>query len=183
MDIPFLPARYLTVPPTPRDIGLIVIHSAEVKEGPGQATWLMNYCANEDRKASWHFAVDADAITQSVKIEDIAWHAGHTANLRGVGIELATWGMPTAEQWADDYNKKMLSLAAFFVAGLCKKLNIDPFYVDAAGLLEGRRGITTHAQCSLAFKETDHMDPGPDFPMDAFIADVTARLSTGNYQA
>lgn len=180
MIIKFLQAKYFSRLAAPRPIGLIVIHCAEVPESAGGAEWLMKYCAENDREASWHYAVDCDSVTQSVLDADVAWHAPG-ANWNGIGVELATAGKPSAEMWADDYSRKMLDLCAFLVAGLCATYKIEPFYVDAAGLLEKRRGITTHAQVSAAFKRGDHMDPGPDFPMAAFIDNVAARLATGNY--
>lgn len=184
MDIPFLQARYYTEVPvvSPRKIDLIVIHAAVVAPVSGQALWLQKYCANNDRQASWHYAVDDASITQSVREEDVAWHAPG-ANRNGIGIELATTGMPKPEIWADPYHQKMLTLTEFLVAGICSRRKIEPFFVDANGLLEGRRGITTHAQVSEAFKKSSHMDPGPDFPMDSFVARVKARLDAGNFEA
>ena len=44
-------------------------------------------------------------------------------------------------------------------------------YVDAAGLLRGERGITTHYQVTLGpgRGKTDHTDPGRGFPMSTYI--------------
>lgn len=180
MDVAFLPARYSLHPTTPRKIDLLVIHAAEVRESMAAAEWLMKYCANNDRVASWHYAVDGDSITQSVVEADVAYHAPG-ANSNGIGVELAVPGMPSARQWADPYCQSMLTLASWLFAGLCARHKIEPFYVDASGLLEKRRGITTHAQVSLAFKRSDHMDPGPDFPMEAFVAKIKSRLGSGNF--
>jgi N-acetyl-anhydromuramyl-L-alanine amidase AmpD len=182
MEIAFLQAKYFSHPPAPRKVDLVVIHAAEVKESSGAAEWLMKYCANNDRQASWHYAVDCDSVTQSVKEEDVAWHAPG-ANKNGIGVELATIGLPSTAQWADAYSQKMMTLAAFLTAGICARWKIEPFFVDAAGLLEGRRGVTTHAQVSIAFKKSDHMDPGPNFPMDDFLKKIKARLDVGDFQA
>lgn len=204
MDIPFLQAKYYTdIPPaTPRHVDLPVIHCAGVIPKPGMAEWLMKYCAANDRRASWHYAVDSGVVTQSVHEDDVAWHSPG-ANAKGIGIELATVQQPTPDQWADPYHQKMLTLAAWLTAGICARWKIDPFVVDAKGLLEGRRGITTHAFVSTACKtaqeggmkwspfynlkenkpKSDHQDPGSFFPMDAFVADIASRLTSGNYQA
>lgn len=181
MEIPFLQAKYYAALTAARKVDLVVVHAAEVQPGPLAAEWLLKYCAANDRVASWHYAVDADSVTQSVKEGDVAYHAPG-ANAKGVGLELATFGKPTAAQWADPYHQKMLTLAAWLTAGICARHKIEPFLVDAAGLLEGRRGITTHAATSLAFKKSDHQDPGPDFPAAAFVAKVKARLDAGNFQ-
>lgn len=181
MEIPFLQAKYFFHPNTERKVDLVVFHAAEVKESDKAAQWLMNYCANNDRVASWHYAVDSGSITQSVREADVAYHAPG-ANANGIGIELATPGMPTAQEWADPYSQKMLNLSAWLAAGVCSRWKIDPFYVDASGLREGRRGITTHAQVSLAFKKADHMDPGPNFPIDYVIAKIKSRLDSGDFE-
>lgn len=182
MEIPFLQARYYTAVPltAPRHVELIVVHCAVVKPQPGMADWLMKYCATNDRQASWTYALDSEAITQSVREEDVAWHAPGT-NRRGIGVEFATDGEPTPEQWADSYHQKMLGLGAFLFAGICKRRALPTVFVDAAGLLAGRRGITTHAEATKAFGGS-HTDPGPHFPMQSFLEDVAARLISKNYQ-
>lgn len=182
MEIKFLQAKYFSAPTTPRKVDLVVIHAAEILPTAGAAEWLLRYCAANDRVASWHYAVDCDSVTQSVRESDVAYHAPG-ANRNGIGIELSTQGMPAAAMWADSYHQRMLTIAAWLTAGICARWKIEPFLVDAAGLLEGRRGITTHAMASLAFKKSDHTDPGPDFPADAFLAKVKARLAAGDYQA
>lgn len=186
MEIPFLQARYFTIASQQRAIDLVVIHCAEVLPRSGGAEWLARYCANNDRVASWHYAVDDVLITQSVKEEDVAYHAPG-ANRSGIGIELATIGMPTGAHWADPYHQKMLALTEFLVAGICARRKIDPYFVDAAGIREGRRGITTHAEVSLAHPDRagkpPHMDPGPFFPMEAFLDRIKTRLDSGNFAA
>ena len=44
----------------------------------------------------------------------------------------------------------------------------------AAGLRAGARGITGHADVSVAFRKSDHWDPGPAFPWAAFLRQVSA---------
>lgn len=181
MDIPFLEAKYLTRPINPRIISLVVLHCAEVPPREGAAEWLMHYCNKNDRKASWHYAVDNTLITQSVQESDVAYHAPG-ANSRGIGIELATFGCPAELQWLDEYHQEMLTLGSWLVAGVCARRNIEPVFVDAQGLKEGRRGITTHAEVSLAFKKSMHNDPGEFFPMSTFLLKVENKLKTGNYE-
>ncbi len=183
MIIPFKQAKYSFAPSFVRPIDWVVLHAAVTAEKADRAEWLMNYCANNDRKASWHFAVDCDSITQSVLEAHIAYHAGRTANTRGLGLEFATEAEPTEAGWDDAYSKAMLLLGGFLVAGICKKKLIPPVFVDAEGLRAGRRGVTTHAEVALAFpQETNHTDPGKNFPMESFLADVSARIVSGNYQ-
>jgi hypothetical protein len=184
LTIPFLQARYYH--PGPRaKVDLVVIHTAEVAPVSTSAEALIQACArggtNPDgtpRPASWHYAVDSDLITQSVKEADIAWHAPG-ANFSGIGIELAT--RSNTADWNDDYHTRMLLLASKIVSKICVTWGIPLKWVDTKGLLVKGRGITTHAAVSSAFKKSTHTDPGPHFPMESFIAlviDATPTMPT-----
>jgi hypothetical protein len=50
--------------------------------------------------------------------------------------------------------------AAELVRAICKRWDIPLERVDAAGLLAGKRGITSHAAVGAAFKKSTHVDPG-----------------------
>lgn len=187
-EIPFRQAHYFQGCPRGRMVDLIVIHTADVPPRPGKARWLMDYCAtydagpmpeNRKKKKSWHYSVDDQEIAQSVFQTDIAYHAGHDANQTGIGIELATLVAPTPAQWADGYHQDMLKLAAALVGDACARWNMEPVYLDKNRLLMGMRGITTHAEVSKAFGQTDHTDPGPHFPMELFCALVAAKMEKG----
>jgi hypothetical protein len=169
MSIPFRQAKHYRK--GPRSVDLVVIHSAEFPEGAGGAEALMNLCAENTRVASWHYAADNNSITQSVREEDIAFHAPG-ANNNGVGIELCGYARQSSEDWADDFSHDMLGRVAGLTASICLRWNVPVQWVDAEGLLEGRRGITTHAMVSTAFKKSDHMDPGRGFPMEPFLERV-----------
>ena len=77
----------------PSDITLVVIHTAECAEVSSAAENLASYATSPDRaKASWHYAVDNNSITQSVLEKDIAWHAG-PVNGYSVGINVLMYTM------------------------------------------------------------------------------------------
>lgn len=168
--------KYTKANRKPSAIKHIVLHTAEIGESLQGAEALANVCASPTaRDASWHFAVDADSITQSVKVSDVAWHAPG-CNADGIGIEMAGRANQTAEEWADKFSVSMLDRCAKLVAVLCHDYDVPPVLVDEAGLLAGKRGITLHSTVSKAFKKSDHWDPGPHFPVDAFIVKVRAYL-------
>lgn len=157
-------------------ISLLVIHSAECAETATAAEALQGWAAGPSApKASWHYAVDSDSTTQSVRDEDTAWHAPGV-NDRAIGVELAGRASQTPAQWADAYSTAVLDRAARLFARLCNRHSIPAVYVDAAGLQRGERGITTHADVSRAFKRSTHTDPGSGFPLAAFIAMVSELL-------
>jgi hypothetical protein len=42
-------------------------------------------------------------------------------------------------------------------------------WLDADDVRAGRRGITGHAEVSAAYRQSDHWDPGPGFPVESFL--------------
>lgn len=171
-SIPFKQARYFREMPEGRQVDLIVIHTAEVAPKPGMAKWLMDYCAKNDRVASWHFAVDDIRVTQSVKRKDIAYHAPG-ANSRGIGIELATRASASPSQWRDEYHQNMLESLAELISFISAVYKIPLVFVDSDRLFLGDRGVTTHAEVSKAWRKSDHTDPGAGFPMAAVLSRAT----------
>ncbi len=174
MEYPYLQARHFRSANRLR-VQWVVIHSAEIGESLDGAEVLMRRCAEKrlDAKgkeivSSWHYAVDADSITQSVREEDIAYHAPG-ANAAGIGIELCGRARQTAAEWDDSYSRTMLSRAAALTADICGRWEIQPTFVTADGLLRGVPGITTHAEVSKAWKRSTHSDPGPNFPLQRYV--------------
>jgi N-acetyl-anhydromuramyl-L-alanine amidase AmpD len=166
--IPFKQARHYRPGPTNRGIRWIVIHSAEIGESLSGAEALMNSCAVQERVASWHYAVDADSITQSVREQDIAFQAPG-CNKTSVGIELSGRARQSAQEWQDPYSLRMLELVAWLVSEIGYRHQVPLVFAPAAVLLANGPGITTHAEVSKAWKKSDHWDPGPKFPMEWLI--------------
>lgn len=177
-DIPFVQAeQYRSVGRAALD--LIVLHTAEIAEIPRGAESVAQYFKRPRKAdgvtvvtASSHFTQDADSEVQCVRLKDVAF-AAPGANHNGIQIELAGYAKQNAADWSDPYSTAMLARTARLVARLCKLHGIPVQYVDASQLVAGgARGITTHRQVSLAFKKSDHTDPGADFPMAEFVAAV-----------
>lgn len=164
----FIAARNYTRT-TGRQIDLVVIHTMESPEGVTTAEDVSRWAAGPNApKVSWHYAVDVNSVVQCVREQDVAWTAPG-ANHNGIQIELAGRAGQGAAGWSDPYSKSQLALAALLVAEICKRHNIPVQLVNRGGLLIGERGITTHNSVSLAFRRSDHTDPGKDFPMDEFL--------------
>ncbi len=171
--IAFVQARNFT-PGRRACIGLVVLHSAEAIERNDTAERLAAWAAGpQAARSSWHYAVDADSVVQSVREADTAWHAPG-ANHNGIGIEHAGYAKQTSDDWSDPYSSAMLERSAVLVSGICARHAIPLAFVDASGLVRGERGITTHAEVSKAFKKSTHTDPGKGFPLDAFLDMVRA---------
>jgi N-acetylmuramoyl-L-alanine amidase-like protein len=176
-DIAFVQAeQYKAVQGRPID--LIVLHTAEIAEIPRGAENVAQYFKRPRAAdgsvvtASSTFTIDADSEVQCVLLKDVAY-AAPGANHNGIQIELSGYAKQSAADWSDPYSTAMLARLARLVARLCKLEGIPVQYVDATQLAAGgARGITTHRQVSLAFKKSNHVDPGGSFPMDAFLAAV-----------
>jgi N-acetyl-anhydromuramyl-L-alanine amidase AmpD len=154
-----------------RQIRAIVIHTAECGETAGAAESLAEWDRGANRpRASWHFAVDSNSITQSVDVQNVAWHA-NAVNAQTIGIEHAGAAAQSEQAWADTYSRAMLEKSAQLVAVLCERYAIPvarPALADIAvdwrstGILP--KGIVGHWDITRACKSGTHIDPGPNFP-------------------
>lgn len=164
----------------------IVLHSTENAIRPGTArnvaTWFGS--ANAPR-ASAHYVVGPDELIRCVPEADVAW-AAPGANRQGIQLELV--GQAARTDWllegdADNCGAAVLRRAAELVAELCRRWNIPIERLDADALRAGKRGITTHASVGVAFKQSDHVDPGmPNdrrWPWEAFLALVRSAPRSG----
>lgn len=155
-------------------VRLLVIHTTEGPCAAGVARkvaeWFGGAAAPE---ASAHFVVGPDETIACVDEADTAWHAP-PVNGYAIGVEHCGRAAWTAEQWAEEQPTAMLARAVELVADICTRHGIPAVFVDAAGLVRGDSGITTHAQVSLAFHQTTHTDPGAGWPMDAYLDGVRA---------
>lgn len=173
-DEQFIQARWFT-PVARRAIDLVVIHDMEYPENLDAAEKVARFFQGlpATNKASAHHCVDADSRVLCVQEHDVAYHAPG-ANHNGIGIEHAGYARQTAAEWADPYSEQMLLNSAGLTADICRRYGLPHAYVDAGGLQKGYRGITTHWEVTKAFKQSDHTDPGPNFPMAHYLDLVLA---------
>jgi N-acetyl-anhydromuramyl-L-alanine amidase AmpD len=154
----------------------VVVHTAECRESPTAAEALQGW---DSVNVSWHYAVDSDSITQSVREADRSQSVGHNpAQERGVHLELAGYARQTEEEWADDYSQAMLNLGALLVAHICKRWNIPAEHVGSTEMRANVAGICGHADVTRAWPgTTTHVDPGVHFPWERFVDLVSMNLS------
>jgi N-acetyl-anhydromuramyl-L-alanine amidase AmpD len=177
MPYPFIQARNYT-PADRKTIDLLVIHTMEAPEKPDTAENVARWFAGSTApQASAHYCIDDDSIVQCVRDKDVAWHAPG-ANHNGLGFEHAGTARQTAADWKDAYTEKVLALSAKLVAEKCKQYAIPARWLMPADLKAGRRGITGHADCTIAFGGS-HTDPGVNFPRDHYLGLVHAALGVG----
>jgi N-acetyl-anhydromuramyl-L-alanine amidase AmpD len=193
LDVMFTPdatilAKHFT-PGRPEPIRLVVIHTTEnacaLHVARNVALWFAGASAPQ---ASAHYVVGPDEVIACVREEDTAWQAPPT-NPYAIGVEHAARAADeivdgkvvakafTADDWAGDAAQAMIAKSVELVADLCVRHNIPAVFVDKDGLVRGDAGITTHITISHAFGKTDHVDPGPNFPIDDYLARVAAAVA------
>jgi hypothetical protein len=166
--IAYVPAKYWQWA-NRTSVDNIVMHSAEIGEFWSAAESVASYFhIGPPKPASAHLVVDVDSIVRCVPDEHIAFHA--PPNARSIGIEQAGYAKQTRDEWLDDYGQKMLQLVARLIAFEARKWSIPLVWLTPDDLIAGARGLCTHADMTAAFHESDHTDPGPNYPKDVVLA-------------
>ena len=174
MAYPFVGSPHVTRT-AGRRIDVIVVHSMEMDEKGTTAESCAQWFLNPSAKVSAHYCIDVDSIVQCVRDRDVAWHAPG-ANHNGIGIEHAGRARQSRAEWDDPYSRAMLARSTALVANLCRKYKIPATWLHPADLVAGKRGITSHNNVSRAFRRGTHWDPGPGFPIEAYLRAVQAKL-------
>ena len=179
-EMPYIEARNYTRIARPK-VDLVVLHSTEnpVKSGTAMAVaqW---FAGSRAPQASAHYVVGPEAVIRCVPEEAVAW-AAPGANHNGIQIEMV--GQAAKTDWAqkglgqtDGYD--VLERAAELTRSICDRWSIPLERVDAANLKQGKRGITTHAAVTEAFRRSTHIDPGCQgdsrWPWELFLSLVRA---------
>ena len=178
MSYPFVASPNITATGGRRTVDVVVIHTMEMDEKGDTAESCSQWFKNPRSQVSAHYCVDVDSVVQCVKEEDVAWHAPG-ANHNGIGVEHAGRAAQTGRDWSDDYSTKMLAVSAELVGGVCARYGIPAVWLQPADLLAGKRGITSHANVSKAFKRGSHWDPGDSFPVASYLAAVAGHTQGG----
>ena len=152
----------------------IVMHGTVSPCARGGARNVARYMQSDSAGGLAHFVVDPGEVIQCCKEDTACWHA--PPNHGSIGVELCDWQAGPATRWTDHDHTAMLQHAAGLVADLCKRHNIPARKLSAPYLKNGLTGICGHADVSEAFRQSDHSDPGADFPWVTFIKMVQAAL-------
>lgn len=153
----YLPTTDSDRPTNPlKPIGWIV-HSTATPNAPDEN--IATYFATHDADASCHYALDWDSITAIIPENEMAYHAGHQANIRFLSVEMCETDDPVkfAEVW---------KRTVWLLADGCERHCWSP---DVA--------IHSHLWVTHTYKETNHTDPYPYFQkfgktMEMLIGDV-----------
>lgn len=159
--------------PRPADQA-IVLHATCGSERPRAARNVARMFADRNLRPrrSAHLVIDSVDTYECVLPGARAWHCGHTGNLRTYGIEICGLATQSMTEWGDMFSMAALSEAAAQVRRIAELFKIPLDLISAAELRALRRGITSHYSVGVAWRETDHTDPGLGFPWRDFMACV-----------
>lgn len=152
----------------------IVIHAtaggqgfpAESAAGVAHAT--ARYFQSQAAGGSAHYICDVAAEEHCVPDGVVAWHA--PPNPGSIGIEVCADPTYTRAQWLDPKVWPAVVRAAARCRELCDRFGVPKVKLTSAGLLAGAHGVCGHVDVSGAWHQSDHWDPGPNFPWDRFMA-------------
>lgn len=173
--IPFMRARNFRSA-SRKTVDWVVLHSTENPIRKGTAKNVARYFEGPSAPmASAHYVVGPEEIWQCVREVDIAF-AAPGANEKGIQIEMV--GQAGKTDWLLGGDKDVSGLpvverTAKLVREICDRWQIPLERVTDKGLIEKRRGITTHWCVTSAFKKSNHIDPGlvgdVRWPWDRFL--------------
>lgn len=121
----------------------IVVHETATPGATAEREY--QYFNGADRGASAHAFVDWEDVIQTIPYDEVAWHAGPTANSRYIGIELCRPSGHDPDKFGRVWNN-----AVSLFADLFREYGFGTVTVD---------NLLSHAEVSSRWRESDHTDP------------------------
>jgi N-acetylmuramoyl-L-alanine amidase len=124
-----------------------------------------DYFNSGDRQTSAHYFVDWTQIVRTVPENEVAWHAGSTANHKYLSVEMCGPKTHDPMKFQEIWNRTVWLVADAFAR-----------YGWSTG-----PGLWSHSGISNKYHETDHQDPIAYFKeygktFDGFVAEVDAMI-------
>lgn len=121
------------------------------------------------RAGSYQTMVDFDGEeVRMVPDDKQAWGAMNQGNRRGLHVCAMGKAEWSRDRWLQE--GKLLERTAMRYAAWSKEYGIPLVKISAGQAANGERGVLGHIDISAAFGESDHWDPGHNFPYDVVIA-------------
>lgn len=156
-------------------VTLIGIHTEEAPETDGTAVAVANYFARSSTQASAHWSVDEGTRVHCVDDGDSAWAMPPT-NHYSLNIEMAGYANQSLGQWNDPFSLATMDNAAVIAADWCQKFDIPVRHLTDDQIRSKEKGFAGHVDVNRVFGQSDHTDPGPNFPWEYFLGLVSKHL-------
>lgn len=178
------PDRYSTSNVAKRKLG-IVVHDAE---SPDDATdslirllaqpgdrWLDTSDHSKGVYGSGYHAVTRlDSHYTAIAPFWVGPYAAPPLNKTWAHVCMPGFARQTVEEWSDPLSRAHIIGCARFIVDVATEFDLPIGFVDAHGLLAGDSGYTSHWEVSKAWGNTDHTDPGSNFPWQLLAAQIRA---------
>lgn len=166
--------------PRSPSVPLFVIHTFEGNPNIS-AVDMAKYQLSPAAGGSYNGVIDRAGMTVRENDDNyIPWAAHPTGNRLGRHWSLAGRASQTRAEWlAQD---KQLNALARVLAHDVKEYGTKLIKLSVGEVFRARtdssvRGVCGHDDISKAFKESDHTDPGPNFPYDVLFQKVKSLLT------
>lgn len=163
----------------------IVVHSTVSPCEPGGRHDIARYFRSEASGGSAQYVTDPVGVVQVVYDDQVAWGAPgaawsrtshpQPASVHSLHVEMCDIPGPVPGdrrgsaafkaarrvwRWRRPNQQAMLHVTAQLVAQLCLAYDVPAAWLGPAQLLNGRPGVTSHANVSRTFHQSTHWDPG-----------------------
>jgi len=110
---------------------------------------------------------------------EIGTYSAPPANKNFWHVVIPGFARQTRAEWLDAYSRGYILGVARFIVDCWERDNRSwPLtFVAAPALKAGAKGLTEHDEVSKAWGQTDHWDPGPNFPWDILLSDIETLVS------
>lgn len=140
----------------------LAVHTSE---GDSTAVDLGEYCQDTANEASYNLIIDKNGDSCRSNDDDYApWAAGPTGNDKCWHVCVTGYADWARADWLARLDQ--LDVLGDAIAATADHYGIPIARIDGDQLAAGERGLVGHADISAAWAESDHYDPGPDFPWD-----------------
>jgi hypothetical protein len=135
----------------------------------GAASGTAKYFQMQSSGGSAHYIYDSSRHEEHCVPDSVtAWHA--PPNAHSIGIEICGEASYTRTQWLSAQVWPAVEEAAARTRELCARYGLPVRKLTVAQVKANAEGVCGHVDVSHAFRQTDHTDPGPNFPWDHFMA-------------
>jgi hypothetical protein len=158
------------------DIKYVVLHSTESPNTKGSAQGVAKFFTTA-KTGSANLVVDDRSCFLCLP-DSVVPYAAPPLNTTGFHIEQCGYSAWSKAQWM--LHLPTIYRAAYKASLRVQEHNIPPVWLTVADLKAGKKGITSHNNISLAFRESSHTDPGPNYPESTFMWFLRRFLAQGN---